>query len=323
MDILQQSYNYGKSPLISSSLRQPYNTYLFGGSISHSLSPLLHGVLFGSHGTSWKFHLAQTTNKLKFKDKLAASDTIGISITMPNKVTFGPLLDDLAEPARVIGAVNTTFVRLSPEGKRRHIGTNTDCVGIREAIFSNEPDVVTVAKGNPAMVIGGGGAARSAIYTLWKWFSPSEIYIANRFRSEVDDIMAHFEKEMPGIRLRYIADVATAEALPIPSIIVSTIPDYPPSQPEEILCAQVCERIIQKAGTGLFVDMCYMPSPKTRLLNTASGRGWKTIMGTDILVRVCIAQQILWLERLPNDEGITSALKSIVYPREIVNPPKL
>lgn len=164
MDTLDQSFQYGTSPLTSTSLSCPYNTYLFGSHISKSLSPLLHGILFRSLGASWKFHLVQTTDKEKFQDKLYAPETIGTSITMPNKVTFGLALDDLTEAARVIGAVNTTFIRLDSTGQRRYIGTNTDCVGIRDAIVQYDPAAVATAKGRPAIVIGGGGAARSAIY---------------------------------------------------------------------------------------------------------------------------------------------------------------
>lgn len=319
MDILQESFQYGASPLSSSSLLSSQNAYLFGSHISKSLSPLLHGILFRSSGASWNFHLVQTTDKDLFQGKLATPETIGISITMPNKVTFGRLLDELTEAAQVIGAVNTTFVRLDTSGKRRYIGTNTDCVGIRESIVQYDPTAISTAKGNPAMVIGGGGAARSTIYALWKWFSPSEIYIVNRLKSEVDDIVKHFTTAMPGIRLRYISDIATAQSLPAPTIIVSTIPDYPPSEPGEVLCSQICERIFEKAQKGLLVDMCYMPSPETRLLKAANKAGWKTIMGTEVLVRVCIAQQILWTEKLPNEHGVSETVAAITQPKSAAN----
>jgi quinate dehydrogenase len=311
MDTLRESFRYGTSPLTSSSLASPYNTYLFGSHISKSLSPLLHGILFRSLGASWKFHLEQTTDKEKFQATLVAPETIGISITMPNKVTFGLLLDDLTEAAQVIGAVNTTFTRLDSTGKRRYIGTNTDCVGIRESIVQFDATAVTTAKGKSAMVIGGGGAARSAVYALWKWFSPSEIYIVNRLKSEVDDIVEHFTKAMSGIQLQYISDIATAQSLPAPSIIVSTIPDYPPSEPGEVLCWKICETIFQKADKGLLVDMCYMPFPETGLVKAARKAGWKTILGTEVLVRVCVAQEVLWTEKLPNQQGVSEAIAAI------------
>lgn len=311
MDILQQSYRYGNSPLKPSSLSAPYNVYLFGGNISRSLSPLLHAILFRSMDASWEFHRVQTTKSSDFQSKLAATDSIGASITMPNKVTFGPLLDDLTDDARVIGAVNTAFIRYSSIGRRRYIGTNTDCVGIREAILQHDRAAMSIAKGKPAMVIGGGGAARSAIYALWKCFSPSEIYITNRLESEVDEVIKHFTKAMPGVKLRYIADVVAAERLPAPTIAISTVPDNPPSEPGEMLCWKITKTVLAKEKKGLFVDMCYMPSPETRMLTTAREAGWKTIAGTEVLVRVCVAQQILWLEKMPNEQGLREAVDAI------------
>lgn len=314
MDILQRSYQYGRSPLASTSLSMPYHVFLFGGAISHSFSPLLHSILFRSSQASWSFLLAETTSKSEFRTKLVASDTIGASITMPNKVTFGRLLDDLTEEARVIGAVNTSFTRMAPDGTLRYIGTNTDCIAIRETILQHELSgvgAVSKAPGRPALVIGGGGAARSAIYSLWTWFRPSEIYIVNRVKAEVDAMMESFRSAMPGIKLRHITSVEDAMALPAAYLIISTIPDSPPKEAGEILCWRICTAVLRRHEKGLLLDMCYMPSPNTRLLTTAREEGWETISGTEVLVRVCIAQQILWLERQPSEDGVKKALSVI------------
>ncbi|KAJ6015472.1 hypothetical protein N7540_010063 [Penicillium herquei] len=312
MDILHKSYEYGRSPLASSpQVSTPRNAFLFGGNISQSLSPLLHGILFKAMKAPIAYHLCQTTEGNTFLEYLRDPTTIGASITMPNKVTFGPLLDDLTEEAQAIGAVNTVFSRLDAVGKRRWIGTNTDCVGIREAILQQNPSSVAMAKEKPVMVIGGGGAARSAIYAMWKWFSPSEIYVANRLKSEVDEIIEFFASSMPGIRIRFIPDEESAQNLLSPSIIVGTIPDYPPSTLGERVCWQICEKILGHSKRGVLVDMCYMPSPETSLLNVAMKAGWDVIRGTEVLVRVCVAQQVLWLEREAREEGVKEAVTAI------------
>ena len=311
MDALQQSYSYGSSPLTSSSRSTLYHAYLVGGNISQSLSPLLHTILFNAIETKWSFHLAQTTDASQFTAMLTAGDTIGTSITMPNKVAFLPCLDALTEEASVIGAVNTSFVRIAPGGRPRYIGTNTDCVGLRETILQKEPGAGVVAQGRPAMVVGGGGAARSAIYSLWKWFQPSEIYIANRLESEVEEIVRDFTKAMPGIQLRHIPTVEMSKQISAPHIVIGAVPDYPPQEPGEILCSNICDAILQRDEKGLLVDMCYMPSPQTRLLKGADGQGWKTITGAEVLLRECVAQQILWAETEPSEMGARQALAAI------------
>jgi quinate dehydrogenase len=230
---------------------------------------------------------------------------------MPNKVTFKTSLDYLTEEAQIIGAVNTSFVRVAPDGRRVYVGTNTDCVGIRETILQRSPEAASAAQGKAAMVVGGGGAARSAIYSLWKWFGPSEIYIANRLESEVREICNSFIEGMPGIQLRHIKTVQDAERVAAPSIIIGTIPDYPPTQPGEVLCNRICDVILRKQEKGLLVDMCYMPSPQTNLLSSAKSQGWKTITGREVLVRVCVAQQILWVEEEPSEMGVKQALEAV------------
>ncbi|KAJ5130808.1 uncharacterized protein N7515_006847 [Penicillium bovifimosum] len=311
MDLLERSYVYGSSPLPSQISATRYRVPLFGGSISKSLSPMLHSIFFRANSVPWTFHLTETTDGAIFQNQLNAEDCIGTTITMPNKVTFRSLLDDLTEEARVIGAVNTSFVRLGKDGKRKHIGTNTDCVGIRDAILYQMPQGPIMAKGRPSMVIGGGGAARSAIFALWKWFGSTEIYIANRIKSEVDALIEFFKSTAPDIRLRHIATVGAAAALETPYLVIGTIPNTVPREPGEILCRQICDTILHKGDKGIVVDMCYLPSPVTWLYTSGKDNGWTVVSGTEVLVRVCIAQQILWVEKDVNEQGVEKAMSAI------------
>ncbi|RFU26089.1 hypothetical protein B7463_g10258, partial [Scytalidium lignicola] len=306
MDTLKHSYNYGTSPLSPDSLSKELRIYLFGKPIAKSLSPLLQPIFFKAASASWTFHLAETTRSTEFSHKLEDPDYIGASITMPNKVAFMPFLDDITEEARTIGAVNTCFVRLDGQGIRRHIGTNTDCIGIRDTLHQKVPKIVQTKLKQPALVIGGGGAARSAIYALWRWFEPSEIYIVNRLKSEVDAIITSFETTIPGINLQHVATVQSAYSLPTPVISIGTIPDYPPKGHGEILCWQICEIFMQERK-GVLLDMCYLPSPITRLSRMAEKNGWLVIYGSEVLVRICAAQQVLWLEKEPSIEAVNQA----------------
>lgn len=111
--------------------------------------------------------------------------------------------------------------------------------------------------------------------------------------------------------------MAGAEALPTPFIIVGTIPDYPPSEPGELLCWRICEAMLSRSERGLLVDMCYMPSTETRMLCAARNKGWRVINGAEVLVRVCVAQQILWLEKEPNTKGVDEALEAIAVSQDV------
>jgi quinate dehydrogenase len=312
MDILHDSYQYGASPLTPDSIQQPLQISLFGKPISKSLSPLLQSILFNSISAKWQFSLTETTDSFDLLQKRQEKDFIGASITMPNKVTFKANMDDLTPEALAIGAINTSFVRIDRhDGRRRNIGANTDCIGIRDTLVQTVPGIADSARGQPAMVIGGGGAARSAVYALWRWMQPSEIYIANRLQSEVDDIISSFRDTVPEMKLRYIGFTDTAKELSTPYIVIGTIPDYPATTPGEIGCRDVCDLFLARQDKGVLLDMCYMPSPFTRLFTEAKNQKWKVISGTEVLVRVIIAQQILWLEREPSEAGEKAALVAI------------
>ena len=54
--------------------------------------------------------------------------------------------------------------------------------------------------------------------------------------------------------------------------------------------------------------MCYSPSVWTFVYSAGVRNGWRVVSGVEIVVRVCIAQQVLWLERMPDERGVREAL---------------
>jgi quinate dehydrogenase len=313
MEFLGDSYQYGRSPLTPDSLSQPLQICFFGTPISKSLSPVLVPIIFQSVPSQWKFSPVDTALTADFVHRRDQPDFLGSSITMPNKLSYKPLFDALTEEARVIGAVNTTFVRLDrSDGRRRHIGTNTDCVGIRDVLVQKVEGITATAQNRPAIVVGAGGAARSAVYALWRWMNPSEIYIANRLQSEADELISSFRENIPGIKLRYIETIEAAKELPTPYIILGTIPDYPATEQGEIECLKIYNHFLAREEKGVILDMCYIPNVSTKLLVAGRDRGWNVISGMDVVVRVITAQAVLWLEREPPEAGVKKIL-DIVY----------
>jgi quinate dehydrogenase len=100
---------------------------------------------------------------------------IGASVTMPHKVNILKHLDGLTPEGKDVGAVNTLFIQENDSGERLCMGTNTDVIGVRDA-FSYNVDSIKY-QNLPALVVGGGGAARSAVYALTKWMKVRAIYL--------------------------------------------------------------------------------------------------------------------------------------------------
>lgn len=81
----------------------------------------------------------------------------GINVTFPFKQAVVPLLDDLSDSARAVGAVNTVVFQ---QGRR--IGHNTDCSGFAESFRVGLPD----ADLDCVLQVGCGGAGAATAHAV-------------------------------------------------------------------------------------------------------------------------------------------------------------
>ncbi|KAK2807400.1 hypothetical protein FQN51_003226 [Onygenales sp. PD_10] len=373
-------------------------SYLYGHPLLNSLSPLLHKTIYNALGLNWAqipLSVSDTSNPDVFPppytlsppigEFLAAAKAnprfVGASVTMPWKVAILPHLDELAEEARGVGACNTIFIREEEEeagenkavvngdcdngtsiktNKRRRIfiGTNTDCIGIREALLQNAPPpppqsqtptttspTPTPYHNKPALIIGGGGTARAAIYALRNWLGASKIYIVNRDRAEVEALMAEDatryysspsstddQDDDSHAKLFHITHASQVPALEAPYCIVSGIPNYPPRTDEEVSARGVVEAFLNGSTStdrdrdtdrvtqgenpsprGVILEMCYHPRPWTEIAELAAGKGWKVVLGTEAMIWQGIEQARLWTGRdVVGVPGVVEAVKGAV-----------
>ena len=217
-------------------------------------------------------------------------------------------LDDLTEEAQQAGACNTIFMR-EQNGSRAYVGTNTDCIGIREALLRNCPEGGKEQfQGKPALIIGGGGTARTAIYVLRRWLGSSRIYIVNRDPAEIRAILDEDTKRNPNLSKAPIVpvmDPLEAADLDPPAAIVSGIPNYQPRTPEEVKAREVVNVFLngntssQSTGKskGVILEMCYHPVPWTDIAQLATAAGWTVILGSEALIWQGLEQARLWTGR--------------------------
>jgi quinate dehydrogenase len=222
---------------------------------------------------------------------------------MPHKVAILPYLDDLTPEGRDCGAVNTVIIRRNPDGSRTYVGHNTDVIGIRESFYHNVKEPEKVFHNTPGMVIGGGGAARSAVYALRRMMQCKPVYLINRDKSEVDAVIAECKSKGYGQNLIHVETVEQAEALPGPGAIVSCVPDFPPKTDSEKQARRVIENFLNRRIKGAMLEMCYHPSPWTEIGAIAEQAGWQVILGTEAMIYQGLEQDKLWtgkpLEELP------------------------
>lgn len=288
----------------------------FGYPIKHSFSPLLHQTVYDNIGLKWSQLPFESVDTDRFLEILQDPKCHGSTVTMPHKVTILPHLDEMTQECQDIGACNTIFFK-EKDGKRQLVGTNTDHIGIRESFFQNLRGSVTAEsyRGKPGLVIGGGGACRSAVYALRRWLGCSEIYIVNRDVAEVDAVISTCEKAGFGESLIHVKSAAQAEALTTPGAIVSCIPNFPPKTPEEIEARRVIEIFLTKKEKGAILEMCYHPSPFTEIGNAAERLGWQVILGTEAMIYQGLEQDHYWtgrdVETLPSKQVQVAIAKAL------------
>jgi len=143
-----------------------YLTGLIGKGIGRSKSPALHQQEADALGLRCLYQLLDlTVLGLSVADlpRLLSSAELtgfaGVNITHPCKQAVIPLLHELSEEARAIGAVNT--VKFA-NGKRH--GFNTDAQGFAESFQRGLPD----AARDRVVQIGAGGAGAATAYAMLK-----------------------------------------------------------------------------------------------------------------------------------------------------------
>lgn len=121
--------------------------------IRHSMSPTMHNEAFAKLGLDYAYLAFEVGNE-ELEDAIQGIRALGIrgsNVSMPNKKTVIPLLDEVSPAAELVGAVNTV---VNKDGKGHLIGYNTDGVGAMRALQEENVNI----KGQIVTLTGAGGA---------------------------------------------------------------------------------------------------------------------------------------------------------------------
>ena len=125
----------------------------------HSLSPALHNAAYRELGLDWVYAAFEVPagSTGAALDAMRVLGLAGLSITMPHKTAAAERCDDLSPDAAALQSVNTVCI---VEG--RLAGDSTDGEGFLRSLREAGHDPADV----PAVVLGGGGAARAVSLAL-------------------------------------------------------------------------------------------------------------------------------------------------------------
>ncbi|KAI0163104.1 putative pentafunctional AROM polypeptide [Pestalotiopsis sp. NC0098] len=271
------------------------NFHIFGNGISFSISPTIHNAGFKHYGLPHFYDIREIASMDDAADLINAPDFGGASVTMPHKLQAHKFCQEQTASARLIGAVNTLIVSEGDDGKRKIIGDNTDWSGLHALITRhyNEKGSNTPKAG---LVIGAGGAARAALYALYR-AGIEHIYLVNRTISTAERVRESFESSFA------ITVVPDLQQLPEqPGVVIGTVPALTTRESD-------FQHIFNADGGGLCIEMSYQP-PHTPLMTAAEAHpGWRTLSGVDVLLAQAFDQFRLWTGFEPPTDQMIEAVK--------------
>lgn len=276
---------------------------VFGWPVEHSLSPPMQNAAIEALGIDWVY-VALPVPPASLEDALKGARAMGFAgfnCTIPHKETILPLLDEIDELARAIGAVNTVqFV----EG--RSIGHNTDAYGFTETVLA---DGELMLRDATVLVLGSGGVAR-AIAAGAASEGARKIILANRTRSRAEAIVREVGAAFPDIAWEVVqasppslAHAASRAELIVNATSLGLRPGDPlPIQAEALNPGQVV------------FDTVYTP-PETALLRAARARGAVCVGGLGMLARQGARALAIWTGLEPDEDLMLSVLQKCAAER--------
>lgn len=234
---------------------------VIGDPIAHSKSPVIHNFWLEKLGIEAEYRKTHVTAEglsAYFLQRRADPDWLGCNVTIPHKIAVMDYTDDPGGVRDRIGAMNT----IASETTGPLIGTNTDAGGFLQPLIRDK------WKGDHAVIIGAGGAARAILFALSTFGVPRITVMAR------DVAKGRALLERAGLS----GDVITLDD-PVPSanLLVNTSPLGMVGQPPLDLDLSPLP-----AGATVY-DIVYAPL-ETGLLAAARGRGLKTIDGLEMLI---------------------------------------
>ncbi|GFM84244.1 shikimate dehydrogenase (NADP(+)) [Pseudomonas cichorii] len=245
---------------------------LIGSGIQASRTPSMHEHEGDAQGLRYLYRLIDIdTLKLdinalpRLLEGAQNSGFTGLNITFPCKQAVIPLLDELSDEARGIGAVNTVVFK---DGKR--IGHNTDCLGFAEGLQRG----LAEAPRQHVVQMGAGGAGAAVAHALLsagvQRLSVFEVE-PERARGLVDNLNTFFGAGRAQVGIDLPGAMAEADGLVNTTPVgMAKLPGTP--LPVELLRAELW-----------VAEIIYFPL-ETELLKHARALGCRTLDGSTMAV---------------------------------------
>ena len=249
---------------------------VLGYPLGHSLSPLMQKAALRRAGVNGLYLPLSSQRPEPVVEAAESLPLHGFSVTIPHKSAILPLLHNIDDLARKVGAVNTVV-----RSQGRLYGYNTDVTGIVIPLSA----LISLRKAR-VLVLGAGGAARAAVFGLAA--QGATVSLFNRTKS-------HGKKLAEAAGAELIARRTDLRKRDFDVILNATpVGQYPnvdasPLEPQEI-------------RARILFDLVYNPM-ETALVRMARQAGLRIIPGVEMFIHQGARQFELWTAKpAPVDE---------------------
>jgi len=263
---------------------------VMGHPVAHSRSPMIHGYWLRTLGIPGTYELKDLTPEAfpDFVTHLAANGYVGGNVTVPHKEAAFRLVDQRDAASEAVGAVNTLWLE-----KGRLMGGNSDTHGFIANLDDRAPGW-DVPDGR-AVILGAGGAARSAAYALAT--RGLTVLVVNRTVERAHNLAADF-----GPRVSGHGYDALPQLLPEADLLVNcTSLGMVGKPPLEVDIAAL-------KPSAVVYDVVYVPL-ETGLLAAARARGHRVVDGLGMLLQQAGFGFRKWFGATPQ---VTAELRAII-----------
>jgi len=277
-----------------------YLVGLIGSGIGGSLSPAMHEEEGGKLGLNYIYRRidleALKLDVAALPDLLVAAERMGfdgLNITYPCKQAVIPLLDELSDDARALGAVNTVLFK---DGKR--IGHNTDWSGFARAFQRGLPDVSL----ERVVQLGAGGAGAAVAHAALT-MGARALALFDVDAARAASLAAELQQRFPGAMVS--AGSSLAESLAAANGLIHATPTGMAKLPGLPLPVELLHRELWVA------DIVYFPI-RTALLQAAEALGCRTLSGGGMAVYQAVDAMRIFTGLEPDAERVYTHFQSLL-----------
>lgn len=245
---------------------------------------------YGLHWQFWKSDIADTGDLALAVAALRPLGYRGVGITVPYKVAVIPLLDEVDDDVRAIGAANYLTIE---DG--RLVGHNNDGKGVVRAI-----EKVVSLRGQRVVMLGAGGAGRAMAVEM-AWAGAAHLTLVTRREAQGTEV-AQRVRDATGIPCDWqpwsaSVNVPEGTTLLMNATHLGCAPELEPVPVEWDSVGEDC----------VAVDVITNPRI-TPFLATATERGCRTVDGVEMLVQLAMQIFQRWTGVSPQESVFQQAV---------------